>query len=278
MATFPTELVKAALDSSPWPLVRPDGSLAGGPGRWLPKRCSTCPGRPCRHHDEVEATTGTCVRNLDIVQFRVADQAFCVPGAITKTRWRSLPRKLKKATEGRVVSVDDVQTWCRRVDELATQFDAAVDQGVDEALGMFHDVLTTLSALIRTTEEWVLKQPGASRDDQLAALRPIELTVVKTVDLLQARIALMPLVANPAAASFGRKRRTPIYRACDRLVRILSPEAAKRSIGLELRGRSFNEPDCYNSLETIPLVLLDNAIKYSLSRQPIDIAINDGPR
>ena len=142
---------------------------------------------------------------------------------------------------------------------------------------MFHDVLPTLSALIRNTEEWVLKKPGASRDEQLRALSPIELTVVKTVELLQARIALMPLVANPEAASFGRKRRTPIYRACDRLIRILSPEAAKRHIRLELRGRSFNEPDCYDSIDTIPLVLLDNAIKYSLSRQPIDIAINDGP-
>ena len=142
---------------------------------------------------------------------------------------------------------------------------------------MFHDVQTTLSALIRNTEEWVWKQPGASRDEQLEALSPIELTIVKTVELLQARIALMPLVANPAAAKFGKRRRTPIYRACDRLIRILSPEAAKRAIGLELQGKSFNEPDCYNSFDTIPLVLLDNAIKYSLSRQPIDIAINDGP-
>lgn len=188
-----------------------------------------------------------------------------------------MPRKQKKAIEHRVVSVADVNTWGKRVDQLAVLFDAAVDEGVDEALGMFHDVLTTFSALIRNTEEWVSTQPGASRDKQLGALRPIELTVVKTVELLRARIALMPLVANPAAASFGRKRRTPIYRTCDRLVRILSPEASKRNIGLELRGSSYNEPDCYDSLDTIPLVLLDNAIKYSLSRQPIDIAINDGP-
>lgn len=218
------------------------------------------------------------MHNLDILQLSVAGQALCIPGAITKRRWRSLPRKLKKATESRVVSVDDVNTWCKRVDQLDAQFSAAVDEGVDEALGMFHDVLTTLSALIRNTEEWVLKQPGGSRDEQLAALSPIELTIVKTVELLNTRIALMPLVVNPAAASFGRKRRTPIYRACDRLIRILSPEAAKRGIGLELRGRSFNEPDCYDSFDTIPLVLLDNAMKYSLSGQPIDIAINDGPR
>ena len=276
MAAFPTELVDVAINSAPWPLVRADGSLEGGPGRWLPNRCAKCPGRPCRRHDEVEVTAGVCIHNLAILQLSVAGQALCIPGAITKTRWSSLPRKRKKATAGRVVSVD-VTTWRRRVDQLSSEFSAAVDEGVDEALGMFHDVLTTLSALIRNTEEWVSKQPGAGRDEQLEALSPIELTIVKTVELLQTRIALMPLVVNPAAASFGKMRRTPIYRACDRLIRILSPEAARRGIRLELQGSSFNEPDCYNSFDTIPLVLLDNAMKYSLSGQPIDITINDGP-
>ena len=142
---------------------------------------------------------------------------------------------------------------------------------------MFHDVQTTLSALNRNTEAWVSEQPGDTRGQKTEALRPVELTIVKTVELLNERIRLMPLVANPAAASFGEKRRIRIYRACDRIVRILSPSAAMTGIRLHLTGTSFNEPECYDSFGTIPLVLLDNAIKYSLSEQPVDIAINDGP-
>ena len=266
MPTLPTDLVDTALDSSPWPLVLADGSLTSGRRRWLPKRCATCPGRPCRQHDHAEAVAGTCVRNLDIFQFRAAGQSLCVPGAITIARWRTLPRKLKKALKERVASLEDVSTWFERVDRLSSQYGAAVDKRVAEVLGMFHDVQTTFSALIRSTEAWVSEQPGSTRDKQLEALKPVELTIVKTVELLQARIALMPLVANPAAASFGKKRRTPIYRTCDRIVRILSPNAATKNIRLHLAGQSFNDPDCFDSFDTIPLVLLDNAIKYSLPR------------
>ena len=192
-------------------------------------------------------------------------------------RWRTLPRKLKKALKERVVSLENVSTWFERVDRLSSEYSTAVDNRVAETLGMFHDVQTTFSALIRSTETWVSEQPGATRDKQLEALRPVELTIVKTVELLQARIALMPLVANPAAASFGKKRRTPVYRACDRIIRILSPTAAMKGTRLQLAGKSFNDPDCYDSFDTIPLVLLDNAIKYTLSGQPVEITINDGP-
>ena len=277
MSTVPTTLVNVAVDSSPWPLVRADGSLTSPPHRWLPKRCVSCPGRPCRNHDKREAEVGTCVRKVDILQFRAAGQSLCIPGALTVTRWRTLPRKVKKTLRDRIVSLQDVAAWFGGVDHLSADYGAAVDNRVAETLGMFHDVQTTFSALIRSTEAWVAGQPGATREKQLEALRPVELTIVKTVELLQARIALMPLVANPAAASFGRKRRTPIYRACDRIVRILSPSASERSIRLHLSGKSFNDPNCYDSLDTIPLVLLDNAIKYSLSSQPVDITINDGP-
>lgn len=192
-------------------------------------------------------------------------------------RWRALPRKLKKALRDRVVSLEDISTWFERVDHLSSQYGAAVDTRVAETLGMFHDVQTTLSALMRSTETWVSKQPGDTRQQQLEALKPVELTIVKTVELLRAQIALMPLVANPAAASFGRKRRTPIYRTCDRIARILAPNAIKKGISWRLTGTSFSEPDCYDSIDTIPLVLFDNAIKYSLTGQPIDIAINDRP-
>ena len=201
-----------------------------------------------------------------------------MPGAMTKTRWGTLSRKLKKALKDRVVALEDMDTWVERVSHLGSQYGAAVDERVDETLGMFHDIQTTLSALIRNTERWVLEQPGDTRDDKLQRLTRVGLTMVKTVELLNERIGLMPLVANPAAASYGRKRNIPIYRACDRIVRILSPDAAAKGIDLQLKGESFNQPECYDSFGTIPLVLLDNAIKYGLSGQPIDITINDGPR
>ena len=111
----------------------------------------------------------------------------------------------------------------------------------------------------------------------METLTPSELNVVKTVHLLRARMALMPLVANPEAARFGRKWGVPVYRACHRIVYILTSLATKKRVDLRLRGSSYNTPDCYDSFETIPLVLIDNAIKYSLPDQHVDIAINDGP-
>ena len=277
MSTVPAELSDLALESSPWPTVRADGTVTETPVWPLPESCRSCPSRPCRHHAHTAPAADVCIRNVNIVQLRTTNQPICIPGAITTEHWRMLPRKRKKALSGYVLTLEDVQSWVDRIDDIVTQYHKTVDAGVSDTLGMFHDVHTTFAALIRHTEAWISEQPGSTQDQQLEALTPSELNIVKTVQLLRARIALMPLVANPEAAKFGTKRRVPIYRACHRILYILSPLAAKKNIRLCLTGQSYNEPDCFDSFDTIPLVLIDNAIKYSLPGQSVDITINDGP-
>ena len=85
----------------------------------------------------------------------------------------------------------------------------------------------------------------------------------------------MPLLANPAAAAYGQIRGRRIYSTVDFLQRVLRPVAAAKSVRLNLRGHSVKTPTALDSFDTVPLVLLENAIKYSLPNKDVDIVVND---
>jgi signal transduction histidine kinase len=185
---------------------------------------------------------------------------------------------MKKQLEDHRVAVSEVVAWHAEMANLMAQVKSHIDAEVKNSLDMLHDVQTACSSIIRNAEEFVEGLKGSSLEEKLEKLKPAELALIKSTQLLEARLNLMSLLSNPAAAKYGKKVSVPVYRAVDKLVRILRASAAKRELDLTISGGATKTPRLYPSFETIPMVLIENAIKYTQEKGEVAVVVEDVER
>jgi K+-sensing histidine kinase KdpD len=87
------------------------------------------------------------------------------------------------------------------------------------------------------------------------------------------------LFAVTAPEEYKKKSRVDklnVYRVTDKVVRLMAFRSKKLKKRLNLSGTSDRYISTYPCLEVIFFVLIDNALKYSFSGQPIDINVIEG--
>jgi signal transduction histidine kinase len=275
-------LAAATLLTCPVPRILFDGTLVAGVTLQFPALCRECQDRRCAKPHGAVVSNGvsfsTCHRGVGVAQFSLRQSVVIANGFVLAEQLGNLPRKLKKELAGQRIERSQIEDWYSRVVSLADSIRSEISNEVENRLGMLHDIHTSVSAILRSAEELVDNQGGGNFEENIEKLPPPTKRLVKAVQLLNAQLALMPLLTNPEAARYGQKHAAPVYKIVDRLVRIFTPVAERAHISISLRGSSYNRPPVYNSIETVPLVLIDNAIKYSRKGQPVEIEVRDVDR
>lgn len=191
---------------------------------------------------------------------------------------KKLSRKQKKKFVYYMVKPESILNWISNLNYFIRAQNSYVDELVKESLNPLHDVKTAISLIFRNTEALIMQENGDTIDEKIENSDPYKKSLFKSVALLEERIKLMDLISNPSAASHGQRRRTPVYKVIDKLVKVHYELAHKKNIRLRLVGSSYNTPFLYESFSTVPLVLLDNAIKYSIENQDVIIKVIDLPQ
>lgn len=270
------ELLEA---SGPFPTVSPVGKLRDGLAITQPPICRACTKHSCadQHTQAVELPFGAtiCYRGMGVLWAGGPTGAVVVNGVLTPALVQGLSRRDKKRLDAWRVEEVKVRSWLTQVSQLQDAFEAHLQDREGEALQAFHDVQTAVSTVLRNAEEFVQAQPGGSFDEKLDSLPRSGVNLVKSVQILNGRLRMLPILSNPDAARYGRKHPTPVYQVVDRLIRTMRQFAESKGVRLQLNGSSYNKPMGYDSFEAVPLVLLDNAIKYSQPGQSVEVAVND---
>jgi signal transduction histidine kinase len=277
---YSDNLVELLIDSCPFPTIDPQGQLRNGLALQQPPVCQSCQDRRCAalHMDKSDLQFDTCYRGMGVVRVGLGRTAIVINGVLLRQQVSRLSWKEKKRLDRWRMDNDWIEQWARGAQQRLPELEAVIKQRLDDSLGMLHDVQTSVSSILRSAEELVQQQPGADFEEKLERLSGPAMNLVKAVQVLQGRLNLMPLLTNPDAARYGQQHPVPIYRVVDRIVRILRSVADRTKVLLVLKGSSFNRPLAYDSFEAIPLILLDNAIKYSRPGQSVEVEINDvGP-
>jgi len=191
--------------------------------------------------------------------------------------FNKLPRKKKKDFSNIVIFEDKIINWKNAINDFIIKQSKYFESTIIEYLHPLHDIKTAISLIYRNTEELIMNEPGQTIDEKIENSDSRKKSLFKSVSLLEERIKLMDLISNPKAASHGLKRKTPVYKVIDKLVKIHYAIANQKRIKIILKGQSFNTPFLYDSFSTVPLVILDNAIKYSKENQDVIIAVTDLP-
>jgi len=265
----------------PYPTVGAAGDLADGHLVKQPRICMKCTDRSCARFDGkgVELAeglvAGKCPRGLALIAAEVGCFVVVVNGVLLKGVEADCPPKLRKQYRDHRISIESLRMWRDFACEMPAFVAAEVDRRAKEVIASLHDVRTAVGLVYRNADALIMSNPGDSDYEKIEGADPALKSLLKSVALLKTRLDMSSLLANPAAAEYGRKRPRAIYKLLDRMCHLFKEIAARRKVALTIRGPSTNRVPVYDSFETIPLVLIDNAVKYSEKGSEAQVIVRD---
>jgi signal transduction histidine kinase len=145
------------------------------------------------------------------------------------------------------------------------------------SVSFLHEVRTSVGIVLSWCQELISQQPGATFEQKLSATDLTTLNLLNSINLLRDQLDLIDIFANPAAITYGKMHRSQIHGFIMKMVKLFQPRAAKRGINIVLRAFTYAEILTYDSFQYVPLVLLDNAVKYSYPNHDITVTIDERP-
>lgn len=137
--------------------------------------------------------------------------------------------------------------------------------------GVMHEV-RRFNAEISTYSEELNQLLNGEADPKVKDLAE---TIFYTAGLISSRMTFADFELNPQVLSRQLRIRSGIYKKFDKARHILSKNAKQKNISIDFSGRSTFEIDAISAFELVPFVLMDNAIKYSPSRQSVNITFDE---
>ena len=266
----------------PYPTVDLENRFQGGFILSHPRYCVKCRLKKCWDlvpNKLMEPVTHLeCKMGMSVIPVKFEAGIVLINGVIESLLNRSCPPTIRKAYRSHKVIIDTIKGWRSSVLNVGEQVDALVNKSVVEAIASLHDIKTATNLVFRNAEALIAQVPGATDDEKIENASPSLKSLYKSVSLLNTRLNMSSFVSNPQAASFGNKRPIPVYRVMDKMCRLFEETAATKNVKIYMSGTSFNKVLCYDSFETLALVLVDNAVKYSKSGESVNVSVIDAGR
>ena len=175
-----------------------------------------------------------------------------------------------------VLDVDRIDSY---VNNLLIEFSRLTEM-VDQEIDIKTRVLATENVHEIRSMTTSLYHAGYELQEQLIYDDKHKLALAKNIvalsELISARIELIDLAASGFSNSIGHiTTPIPVYRKFDKLIKCYIAYASKREIILNIFGESRSQTRGMEHFEMIPLIVIDNAVKYSPNKKSIDISFRE---
>lgn len=264
----------------PYPTVAADGQLRDG---WLavqPGLCRRCRTKTCAQLGAVPPQIGilydTCPRGLSLFASRVDDGVLVVNGVLEPDRNKTSSSAARRYKDVRRLTTREYVAFHEGFAAARMEMRQVVSRAETRGVESLHGVKTATNVVMRNAER-VLFAAGGNRpvEELIADAGPEVKSLYQSVLILSSQLQAVSIAHNPAAAAYGKPRSVRVHKLCFRYAKVYEPLAARRNIRVSVQGRSVHAPLLYESFGTLPLLLIDNAVKYSLNGKEVTVAVED---
>jgi len=215
-----------------------------------------------------------CSKGYNNVLLIIGRLKFIINGLIY-TDNSTVPQGRKDVRTNWIVKRDDVFLFAKKISEIEAYLNERILETTENNFSMFHDFKTSMSIFFNCTQDIINKLPGNSFEEKLKNSDASYKDLYNSLELITSQLGMIDVIINPKSIEFGNKRAINLYRLFEK-VKILFGHLAtkKRDISINIISEAWIK-DCYchESIEFIPLILLDNALKYSVPDSEIEIKL-----
>lgn len=262
----------------PYPTIDEQGNIYNGLQIKQPKTCKKCASKPCRNVLSIvssEPYHQVCEFGYSVVSIPTVYGPLWINGVYVPFANAAMVSQRRKSNRSQKVPWKILLAYSKALSEANEPIQREFSKQVKESISTLHDIKTAVNVVLRNAEAIIASLPGQDDAERIDQAEPSLRALLKSVNLLNSRLCLVSIIANPESASYGQARRTPVYKLFHLMTRLFEEEGARRSIRIRMMGSSFNTPSLHDSFETIPLVLLDNAVKYANPNSEILVRVHD---
>ena len=216
-----------------------------------------------------------CPSGVSIVSLKFLCGDLLCNGLLVKILNDKCPSLIRKQLQTHKVSHEEIKEWQENLSQNLPIIESLAEQKASELVDSLHNVRAAVNVVNRNTESLIATLPGDSDEERIDNAAPPLKSLLKSVELLNSKLPLTSILNNPASASHGQKRPCPVYRIFHKMVRLFEKIAAQKFVFIRIYGTSYNTPYCYDSFESIAVLLIDNAIKYSEKGKEVEVLVND---
>lgn len=186
-------------------------------------------------------------------------------------------RARKNELQGRNVTQAEISNWIEGIKRLDKMLQEEQDAELGEKLEALHETPKLAEEIRRAAESLILSKDGNSLEDKLLTASQSERTIFKASELLVETFDLLTVFLNPESAGLGEINSIEPYRLIHKLSFVLNTRRDESQVRRQVRfiGESRKRYKVLDSFKIVPMTLLNNALKYSLGRQDIEVSFED---
>lgn len=215
-----------------------------------------------------------CHKNYDLLFYQdLSLNQFMINGII---RWDNteINRDIRKSRPNYIVS----EIQIKRYEKIINKFEEISETGIKEATDLgknyavLHDVKTAFGLITSYVDELVNSKKGNTFTDKLKGSGQIIRDLYDAVELTNSQLQMIDIFVNPNSIRYGRKTPTNIYRLFERVSKLLRKRANQKGVKINWNSnKQIERAYYYDAIQFVPIILLDNGIKYSLDNKNIYI-------
>lgn len=239
------------------------------------KTCSEkCKERDCLDQLKLNESFNeyTCSKGYNNIIVSLEGFKFMINGVIYKDNL-TVPKGRKDARLNYIFDKNEIQKFIAKLNEIEVYLTTRINDTTQKNFSMFHDFKTSMTIFFKCTEDIISKLPGNTFKEKLDNSDSSYKDLYNSLELITSQLGMVDVIINPKSILFGKKKSINIFQLFEKIKILfghLSKEKQDITISLVREGWIDN-CDCYESIEFIPLILLDNALKYSVQNTDIEI-------
>ncbi|MDW5416728.1 ATP-binding protein [Iodobacter sp. CM08] len=170
-------------------------------------------------------------------------------------------------TKGRKFTSKDIDAWAVDFSHLLRDFNKQKEVAFSDSMRPLHEISKWSGQVYSIAHRMISTNSTASFEDDFSKASSDKKAIFKSSKMLVDSFDSISIYFNTESAAYGKKRPTDVYRLVHKIAIILGhAEASASNRKIKILGESRRNYDVFESFKIIPLSLLQNAIKYSSSK------------